>query len=577
MARPSKNAMFVCYSHADREYRERFDKFLKAEALNQIRIFSDAEIAAGDHWLEKIVENLEKATAALILVSQDFMISPFIQQVELRALLEKHVRRGLRLFLVPLWPTLYQGSPLERFQWALPPDKPLSAMPENEQRQAMINVCLQIAKQLGTLPDTPTIERTIEGLRSIPPLDLPSTYELQGHLGEGEFASCYRARDRLLNRPVIIKILKTQLARDSAAYDKYVESASRLDHEGILGVYFSQADKLPNFIVTPDVGDETLEKKMARRKKRPTFDQALDWTISLASTLGYAHAKNCVHGRLRPCEIRFDDKQPDQPVLAGFRTIESCERTASPVAGQQLDLETFLYASPEFRKHGRIDPKGDQYMLGLIAYEMITGSPPVRIENWAAVLDGDLARSLLHPRPVKEVVPSCDDRVGDVVMRMLSDDPAARWKSMSEVHRRLDDARSNASSVEEAKRSYRRIARDVSFYRELYKRLFKEIDGIEAMFGRKRTMAEQYDVLRDALWLLLTYPSTSERKGPTILSRIAHTHQQFDKKWFNTFRDVVLAVVGRRDPARVSAWKYAMEPGIEYLRTRAGKRPRPGA
>jgi serine/threonine protein kinase len=102
-------------------------------------------------------------------------------------------------------------------------------MSESDQRDAMVKVCLQIAKQFGTLPDTPTIERTIEGLRNLPRLDLPSTFELQAPLGEGQFARCFRGTDRLLKRPVVIKIIKAQLARDSDAYDKYVESASRLD------------------------------------------------------------------------------------------------------------------------------------------------------------------------------------------------------------------------------------------------------------------------------------------------------------------------------------------------------------
>jgi serine/threonine protein kinase len=494
------------------------------------------------------------------------MISPFIQQVELRSILEKHIRRGLRLFLVPLWPTLYQGSPLERFQWALPPEKPLSAMAEHEQRQAMIDVCLDIAKRLGSLPEPP-VERTIEGLRSMPKLDLPSTYELQGHLGEGEFASCFRAKDKLLNRSVIIKMLRDRLARDSDAYDKYVESASRLDHDNILSVLFSQTDKLPNFIVTEDVGDETLEKKLARRSK-PPFEEALNWLISLAGTLAYAHEHKCVHGRLRPCEIRFDGSQP---ILAGFRTRESCRKTPPPALDRQFDLEEFLYASPEYRAHGRIDAKGDQYLLGLVAYEMLAGTPPFRVKSWAAVLDPELAGQLRDPRPLNEVEPDCDERVAHVVMRMLAAEPSARWKSMAEVHTQLEDARSNVSSIEQAKTSYQRFARDASFYRDLYARLFEKIPGIEKMF-EQRTMTEQYKVLEQALWLLLTYPSTRPRPGePTILGGIARTHARFDKKWFDTFEAVVLEVVARRDPHAVRAWKYAMAPGIEYLRARAGK------
>ena len=566
----AKGTLFVCYSHTDGTYRDRFAKFLKAPALEGkgIEIFSDAKIEPGENWKSEILDALERADAALVLVSQEVLVSPFIQQVELRSLLESQVRRGLRLFLVPLSPTLYQGSPLEQFQWALPPDKPLSAMSESEQQEAMVKVCLQIARQFGTLPDTPTIERTIEGLRSLPRLDLPSTFELQEPLGEGQFARCFRGKDRLLNRPIVIKLLKTQLARDSGAYDKYVESASRLEHPNILGVYFSEANKVPNFIVTPDVGDATLAQRMEARETWPTMDQALEWTMSLADTLAYAHGKKCVHGRLRPCEIRFHD---GKPILSGFRTLESCAKTASSFADWRLDLEDFRYASPEYRRRRHIDGKGDQYLLGLIAYELIKGWPRAGLESWESLTDPAAANDLVNPPPLKTVAPVCDERVSDVVMRMLSLDPEARWSSMREVHDRLDDALTNMSSVAEAKRSFRKFAVDVSFYSELYRRLFEAIPGIEGMFRQRRTLEEQYDVLRDALWLLITYPSTAEEEEPTILSRIASTHAQYDTKWFDDFQKAVLDVVRLRDPGAVKAWEYAMKPGLAYLCAHAGK------
>ena len=98
-----KDVLFVCYSHTDQSYKQRFDKFLKVGTLqDKLEILSDAEIAPGDQWQDQISGYLQRATAALLLVSQDFMISPFIQQVELRELLTAQIQRGLRMFLVPV-------------------------------------------------------------------------------------------------------------------------------------------------------------------------------------------------------------------------------------------------------------------------------------------------------------------------------------------------------------------------------------------------------------------------------------------------------------------------------------------
>src|SRR6187431_810956 len=91
----AKNLLFVCYSHTDQKYRTQFESYLKADALKGIDFFADTQIEPGDQWQRKILEKLAQANAALILISQETLISPFIQQVELRSILESHVSRGL--------------------------------------------------------------------------------------------------------------------------------------------------------------------------------------------------------------------------------------------------------------------------------------------------------------------------------------------------------------------------------------------------------------------------------------------------------------------------------------------------
>jgi hypothetical protein len=197
------------------------------------------------------------------------------------------------------------------------------------------------------------------------------------------------------------------------------------------------------------------------------------------------------------------------------------------------------------------------------------------LKDWGSVLTSTIALDLVSPQPLKTISPHCDERVSDVIMRMLSVDPSARWDSMSEVRQRLDDALTNLLSVAEAKRSYREFALDAAFYAEVYRRLFNEIPSVEGMFRKKRTLEEQYEVLRDALWLLISYPSTREKidgkeAEPTILSRIAYTHAEHDPTWFDTFGKIVRSVVETRDPSAAKAWEYAMKPGLNYLRERAG-------
>jgi TIR domain-containing protein len=94
MTAPVKHTLFICYSHTDQKYREQFSKFLGGNPVPDMEIFSDAEIKPGEKWEDRILDRLKAATAALLLVSQDFLVSPFIQRVELREILESHIRRG---------------------------------------------------------------------------------------------------------------------------------------------------------------------------------------------------------------------------------------------------------------------------------------------------------------------------------------------------------------------------------------------------------------------------------------------------------------------------------------------------
>jgi len=158
-------------------------------------------------------------------------------------------------------------------------------------------------------------------------------------------------------------------------------------------------------------------------------------------------------------------------------------------------------------------------------------------------------------------------------MRMLSVDPVDRWDTLDQVIAILRAERAIFPCVEEAKASYRRCAQDNQFYETLYNKLFETTPAIRTMFVG-RPMEQQYQVLRDALWLLLSFRQSEERGEPTILSGIARTHARFEPAQFELFQEAVLEAVAQHDPdgpGAVAAWRDAMTPGIDYLKMKAGK------
>jgi serine/threonine protein kinase len=567
MGKAKKPLLFVCYSHTDQTWKERLEKFLAGGSLpDTLQIFSDAAIRPGVKWEPEITDALRRATAALVLVSQDFMISPFIQQVEMRELLLAQAHRGLRLFLVPVRATYYDGTYLENFQWARPPNKPLSLLPESEREGAMVEVCQLIARELAMPADTPTIERTVACLESVPRLDLPANYELQAEVGRGDYARCFLAKDLMIDRDVIIKVLHEELSRESEAYDRYVRSSARLHHRNILGVLFSQTNKLPHFIVTPSVS-ETLKERMER--SWPTLEQATQWIIRLADTLHFAHTRGCVHARLRPHEIRLDEN--NEPILAGFRTVEYAEAHPTVALGGKVTLEDCWYASPETRSGGVITAKSDQYLLGLLAYELFSGGQRVVPSSWGSLLDPAFSNAILHPRPLYEVAEHCGEGLSDVIMRALDVDPSSRWNDLNEFARRLEAASSGQFCFEAAKASYRRCAQRPEFYETVYDELFAVMPSAKVMF-KHVSLERQFDVLRDAIWLLLKYPDMRDADEPTILSRVARTHSHITAAQYDLFRDAILAAVKKHDaPELVTHWREAMTPGFAYLKGQMSK------
>jgi hypothetical protein len=126
--------------------------------------------------------------------------------------------------------------------------------------------------------------------------------------------------------------------------------------------------------------------------------------------------------------------------------------------------------------------------------------------------------------------------------------------------------------VEEAKASFRRCADDERFYETLYQKLF-EAPEIRDMFVA-RPMAQQYQLLRDALWLLLSFEKSEEGSEPTILSGIARSHARFQPQQFDLFREAILDAVAKHDPlgsVAVDAWRETIAPGIDYLKSKVGK------
>jgi hypothetical protein len=138
--------IFIRYSHKDAQWCE--DLLTMAAPLSKyggMQIFSDADIVAGASWRSTIRQYLDKTTVAVLLVSQHFLNSPFITDVELPYVLKARDERGLTLLWVLVAPCLWESSPLSAIQAALPTAMSLQEMSEAKRNTSLKSLCQKMS------------------------------------------------------------------------------------------------------------------------------------------------------------------------------------------------------------------------------------------------------------------------------------------------------------------------------------------------------------------------------------------------------------------------------------------------
>ena len=138
---PVTKRVFISYSHQDQDWLVKIKKFLvPLEDQGLIRLWVDTEITAGTPWLQEIQTQLKGAKVAVLLLTQNFLSSPFIKQEELDVLLKAAQEGGCMIFWIAVSSSTYEDTPLKWIQSANPPDRPLDMMTPAEQNKVLVEI-----------------------------------------------------------------------------------------------------------------------------------------------------------------------------------------------------------------------------------------------------------------------------------------------------------------------------------------------------------------------------------------------------------------------------------------------------
>jgi WD40 repeat protein/predicted Ser/Thr protein kinase len=270
------------------------------------------------------------------------------------------------------------------------------------------------------------------------PAELPPTrighYEVLRRLGAGAFGTVYRAYDAQLDREVALKVPNAGVLGDPKRVERFLreaKAAARLQHPNIVPVFDAGRDGDRHYIVAAFIDGKPLAD--AVEGDGLEVQRAARIVRELAEAAAYAHAQGVVHRDIKPANVMLDPA--DTPHLMDFG-LASRQDTADRLTHDGAILGTPAYMAPELAggQQGEAKPAGDQYALGVVLYELLTGRLPFEGPP-AIVLHNVLTRDPDSPRKLRPSVPR---DLETVCLKAMAKRPEERYGNCQEL---ADDLR----------------------------------------------------------------------------------------------------------------------------------------
>jgi eukaryotic-like serine/threonine-protein kinase len=276
-------------------------------------------------------------------------------------------------------------------------------------------------------------------------------YEVEDLVGTGGMSSVYRARDSVLGRRVALKILHEHFSRDDEYVERFRREAraiARLNHPNIVTVIDRGEFEGRQFIVFEHVPGENLKDHVRRQGPLPV-EEAVALTHQVARGLGFAHEHGIVHRDVKPQNVLLDET--GSPKVTDFGIARSLDPKDGLTENGTV-LGTSDYISPEQASGRRVDERSDQYSLGVLLYELLTGEVPYPADSIMAAA----MRHLHDPVPsARERRPDVPPEVDAIIARAMAKDPRERFPSMAAMEAALEACLADGAGAETATRALR--------------------------------------------------------------------------------------------------------------------------
>lgn len=262
-------------------------------------------------------------------------------------------------------------------------------------------------------------------------------YRVLRLLGRGGMGAVYEGRHTLLDRQVAIKVMHQNILADETAVARFIreaKTAAMLEHPNAVMVYdFGVLEDAGAFIVMEFINGSSL-RQLLLKTGALSLKQALSIFAPVCSAVEAAHRLGIIHRDLKPENIML--KEADDGTLVvkvvdfGLAKIIKGENNSAVKLTQTGQIMgTPYYMAPEIFEVDGVDHRVDIYALGVIFYEMLTGSPP-HTGSLEAVIAGHMMR---HPQPISTLNPAVNPHIDEVLRKALHKKPQERTGSAMEL------------------------------------------------------------------------------------------------------------------------------------------------